>query len=962
MEKLRHPQNKMFAPLSAQLQSPKNRPSLAPPPPSLAKQHVLDHQKHHQQRRQRNQKCRKKLNHKRKKQFKSSNPATRNETKRLLNNDQGVESAAQLAHRRSRMLQEESHLDDAIHERMLVLSKVLPAELLQGSALAQSFLQSNGINVLNKIADRLLNALKRDAWNIWLASTVEQREKELAARLAMFSQQGGMRKLKRLFGSAMQERTIRMWNIWRKSTVVLRHIEQLPNAIRIQSCMRMFLVRNWLSKATRSCLMFQQLWRTHASRQIIRAMMEHRLRENTVLKIQRRWRERCAWREVQQMRMNALKKQMNSMAGGRNSAELNNANRKNRKTVALLGGEAEDVYDKEQQLASFSNSITDALEKEAEELMALAMTGHISMEEVKRRLQDIDNRMNAYKNKSYTSAIAIQNIYRRYISKCHFLIRMRNIKCATSIQAGYRGYCGRRYASATLSIHLALIEATRHSASFAITSTWRTYRVRKMQKEALLTLVNIIQETQRNVACIKIQDAFREQQLNQLLINMELEMTNAFEYAAVVIQKTIRGHQHYNYCKYYKICDTSVRVIQRMFYCYRAKGLGKKIVWAGDLLTRWSRSRLYHMKLNTLRRRVLHRWARRRHLILRRIMSSWPGWASVGARRDRVIKHGQAVRHYKLHIKSKIILHLQTFVALQHQLKLLYAKAYKWWKKSLLAKAFRTYKANVLEILNHKRLLLHAIGWWNKRSMVKGFMQFKLYYEWRLFRKNQYKEAFERYNALLKKRVVLQLVESVKEKKRQIMKAAQWFFATQQRQSWIQWKKYLAHRVAHHEQMKKGIDHANDARQWYREMKGLKRWMRWLKDRQFRKQQIENAVRLWSNQKISKVYRTWLLFVKLEKGKRLAIEYYNEKHRTLCVQHWHDWSVHKKIWRKKMVVLNKKAMKYWKSRKAAPPFLKWKALWSQANKDRLEREENARIVLQRVGRGLLGRKKAKIKR
>ena len=86
-----------------------------------------------------------------------------NKTKRL-NNDQGVESAAQLAYRRSRMLQEGSHLDDAIHERMLVLSKVLPAELLQGSALAQSFLQSNGINVLNKIADRLLNALTRDAW------------------------------------------------------------------------------------------------------------------------------------------------------------------------------------------------------------------------------------------------------------------------------------------------------------------------------------------------------------------------------------------------------------------------------------------------------------------------------------------------------------------------------------------------------------------------------------------------------------------------------------------------------------------------------------------------------------------------------------------------------------------------------------------------------------------------------
>jgi hypothetical protein len=55
-------------------------------------------------------------------------------------------------------------------------------------------------------------------------------------------------------------------------------------------------------------------------------------------------------------------------------------------------------------------------------------------------------------------------------------------------------------------------------------------------------------------------------------------------------------------------------------------------------------------------------------------------------------------------------------------------------------------------------------------------------------------------------------------------------------------------------------------------------------------------------------------------------------------------------------------MKYWKSRKAAPPFLKWKALWSQANKNRLEREKYARIVLQRVGRGLLGRKKAKIKR
>ena len=292
----------------------------------------------------------------------------------------------------------------------------------------------------------------------------------------------------------------------------------------------------------------------------------------------------------------------------------------------------------------------------------------------------------------------------------------------------------------------------------------------------------------------------------------------------------------------------------------------------------------------------------------------------------------------------------------------MYNKAFKWWKKSLLSKAFRTYKYNVLTIVNDKKKLLNALAWWNKKSMFKGYQKLKLYYKWRIHRKKQYLLSRKFYYKLLQKRVIKTMVIHVESKRLQIMKAVQYFFSTKKRKSWINWKKYINHRSIKHSNILKGIDHYNDAKQWYREMKGVRRWINWLKNRKEKRLRIQTAVQLWKNKKAGAAFRSWVILVKLQKDQKLAINHYNKKYRIICVNEWHKWSVEKKIWRKKLAVLNKKAMKYWKSRKAAPPFLKWKALWSTANKIRLERERIARLLLQRVGRGLIGRNRAKTKR
>ena len=979
-------QHMMYAgALSASLASIKNQPlpSLLVPP--LSAHLASEHRKNDQQRRSKNKKQRKRLqdaqrnvhrssNHTKDKNNNRNHRTTTTTTTTITtstSNKRGVQSAAKLAQRRTKMLQEEANLSNAVNERILVLSKVLPIEFLQGNALTRSFLQENGINVLNRIADRLLHSLKRDVWKMWSIQTIEKRKEELTTRLALFAQQGGMRKLKRMFAHAMRGRTLRMWNAWTTSTVVLRRIEQTPCAIVLQSYGRMFLVRNWLHCATASCIALQNMWRHHASRKITRAFVEHRLRVKTALKIQMRWRARCAWREVQEMRMQALKRQISSMNNAMNNTATSNfaaVSRMNRRSslgsASGVGGTEQQrrQQQQQQQMAAFTNSFTDDLEREAEELMALAMTGNISMAEVKQRLQDIDQRMNAYKQQSFNAAVTIQKVYIHYRGRCQMIIKARHIRCTTLIQAGYRGYCGRRYASATLAIRRAVTEATRHSASFAITTKWRTYRVRTMQQEALRCIVEAVHEAQRSVACITIQNTFREVQLKQLLKEMEKDMIYAFEYSATNIQRVVRGHQHRVYCQSYRLCHVSASMIQRMFFCYRARRLGKKIVQSADVLTRWSRQTLYRIQLGTLRRRVLHRWARRRHMILRRIMSSWPGWASVGARRDRIINMNRAVRHHQKTMKSKHLLEMIKFIVIQKNTQLLYKKALKWWSKSQLSKGFRTYKSNVHDLIDTRNKVLNAIAWWNKKQMIRGWMQWKYYHGWKKIRALQYFHANQRYMTLLKKRALREFVRAVHAKRMQLIKAAQWFFATQLRQSWMQWKLYLQHRLTYHMNMHKAIQHAQEARPWYRETKGVKEWVRWLQDVKETKIRFQKAIGLWQGRRQGAAFRSWQLLVQLERANRLAEEYWNTKNRTAAVIVWNKWTKEKIVWRKKLVVLNKRAAKYWKGRKAAPPFLKWKAQWQKANADRLEREHIGRLLLQRVGRGMIGRKRAQTKR
>ena len=935
-------------------------PTLPVPP-----HHEKDHQKIQQHRAYKKNKERKRLRAAKQRSHKSLN---NHHTHRVMENNESTaraqrKVAADLKRRVQQYHHEEQSLSNSVDERLLVLAKVLPAEYLQGE-LTKAFLQKNSIAVLNKIADRILNGIRRDAWRIWSASTIEKREREIQEKLRKFSQQGGMRRLKRMFAKAMHERTERMFEIWTRAALVLRSIEQTPCAIRLESVARMFLVRNWLYHANASAKVFQQLWRQHAARKIIRALAEHRLRCRVALRIQNRWRSRCAWREVQKIRMVQLRRRMSSMQSGA-VGDFSAVSRMGRRK-SILGGQRNENQagdgSNDVEIEMYKNSFMTNLEQEAEDLMALAMTGQISVEEVKERLQNINQRLDEYKVKAATASVIIQRSWLGYVARCQVLIHRRNVAAATCIEAGYRGYCGRRYASATAAVARAAIEATRHAASFAITHRWRTYRERQMQQAALVAITEAVKEAQRAVACMTIQDAFRERQLIRMLEDMEREMAAALEFAAMNVQRIVRGHFGRMYAAQCRIENNAASKIQQMYRCRRARQLGQRIVMSADKLTRWARQRLYQIRLNILRRKVLHRWGRRRHAILRRIMSAWPGWADVGARRLKVIKWGAARRHAKISAKKKSWRALVTFIKIQRHTKALYVKAFQWWRKSQLAKGFRTYKDNVAEIVDMRRKLLNAIAWWNKRQMIRGYLQWKLYYEWRLFRKQQYIDAAARLVVLREKRVIREFRKAVEDRRMQLIRAAQWFFSTKERQSWIQWKTYLKHRQEHHERMALATAHAQETRPYYREMTGVKRWVRWVMAQKEKRARMQRAMDLWKRRRQGAAFRSWQLLVRLQKADRKAETFFRNKYSTEAVNEWHEWAVDKKMWRRKLAVLSKKAAKHFRGRKWAPAFLQWKAVWQKANAERIERERVAAALINRAGRGYMARRLASAKR
>jgi len=935
--------------------------ALASPLPPLLVPPLSSHE--HQQH-QKNQHRRMKVSKKERRRLKVSKNKSHRTSKHVArasgttDNTTDERHADALQQQVKRLRREEQVLSNSVDERIQVLSKVLPSEFLQGSII-QSYLQKNSITVLNKIANRIFNSIRKDAWKIWTEQTASMREIALQARLSMFSQQGGIRRIKRMIAKAMRGRTERMWKKWRNTTLLLRNIEQTPAATRLQSIARMFLVRNWLFKLNRSARLFQQLFRQHAARKIMRALFEHQEQNRVALLIQMRWRARCAWREVQHVRMAQLRASMASMS------TMDSGSTSDFSAVARMGrrasGSGADGGDPRNQ-PMFQNSFMSELEEETKNLMALAMTGDISVEEVKKRLNEINQRLDSYKTNAALASLVLQRSWLGYVARCQVLVLQQRIAAATCIEASYRGYCGRQYAAATAAVAHAVVEATRHAASFSITSTWRSYRRSQMQRAALVAIAEVVQEAQRCVACMTIQDAFRGRQLALMLEDMERDMAAALDFAATHMQSIVRGHQGRVYAINCRNRTVAVCKIQRMERCHRARVFGKRIIRSADTLTRWARQTLYRARLGNLRRRVLHRWGRRRHKILRSIMSAWPGWADVGARRDKVVKWSIATRHSKRKSKQKIWRSFQKFLAMQRQTKRMYKKALQWWQRATLAKGFRTYKSHVHEIIDNRQKLLNAIAWWNKRQMIRCHLQWKLYHEWRRYRKQQYEDAAVRLNHLRKKRVVREFRRAVETRRMQLVRAAQWFFATKERQSWIQWKNYLEHRQTYHENMALAVEHASESRFHYRELTGVKRWVRWIAKQKDERARFAKAIGLWKGRQQGSAFRSWQLLVRLQKADRLAENYFRTKESSIAVRDWHEWAVNKKLWRRKLAVLSKKAAKHWKGRVAAPSFLRWKSMWQEAHAEKLARQRVSAALINRVGRGYMARRLARAKR
>ena len=167
-------------------------PLLVPP---LSSHEHQQHQKNQHRRMKVSKKERRRLKVSKNKSHRTSKHVARASGTTDNTTDEGHADALQQQVKRLR--REEQVLSNSVDERIQVLSKVLPSEFLQGSII-QSYLQKNSITVLNKIANRIFNSIRKDAWKIWTEQTTNMREIALQARLSMFSQQGGIRRIKRI--------------------------------------------------------------------------------------------------------------------------------------------------------------------------------------------------------------------------------------------------------------------------------------------------------------------------------------------------------------------------------------------------------------------------------------------------------------------------------------------------------------------------------------------------------------------------------------------------------------------------------------------------------------------------------------------------------------------------------------------------------------------------------------------
>jgi hypothetical protein len=830
------------------------------------------------------------------------------------------------------MKKQESKLSKDIEDRMLQISRVLPPEMIS-SFYINNFMKKKGPGALKLIINALVTSKLRQGLDIWSSKVEKIKAAEKATRTDVFNQQGGLRRIKRMLDAAMMERTIRCFGVWLNHTVKLRAIFQTPYTIVIQKYFRRYIRRKCFVEVVNAAKTIQLIWRGVVGRRLYLAARLRRKQNKAAIIIQRNWRVVLGQLAAARMRLSLANSRIGSLTGS-----IGSASKPGTSGASAIG----------------------SLAYEGQKLLEAAMRGELDMKTVKERLAKLEAAVERAKQAAIAAAKVIQRAWRCYVAR---EVLKRKVLCQASalkIQSFYRMHRAIMFVSVIKTMRQTLIKANRHVAAMKVQKAFEDYRYRLNQQAATTMIISAIRASQQQVAAITIQDAFRKYQVDLMLLEMEHQIQELVEFSVRKMQRVARGFLTRLFVRRMKVQIVAARKIQRKVRGYLGIVEGLRRRSASNLLGAWGREALYQLRLRRLRRRVYHRWGRKRYKTLSRAFMGWPGWTEVATRRSKLIKSVKADMHYKKTTKCKYWRRCADFLHLCREEKRKLNQAIKLWELATYRRIYVTWHSNVLDILEFKAKLKFAVQWWKNKEYAAGFGKFAAYRLWRIRRREQ-KEIARRHLVKQRKRnTLIWLSKCVASRKKQLMDAMAWFLSSHTRNSFRKLKLYVAWRRKHRAQILEGENHFQEAFFHYGKIHAVNKWLKWLEEEKQMRARLTKALAYWRKAQMGRLFRQWTVFkneTKAEKDRqKLAIQYYKKHFGGGAIQYWDTWAKAQADWRRRLFRDTKKAVAFFRKRKFAMPFFTWKEFWRIVTEERRIMKNKMSIEIQRVWRGHRGRK------
>ena len=826
-------------------------------------------------------------------------------------------------------------LEKSIDDRILMMSRVLPPEMV-GTFYLNNFMKRKGPKAVNLIVEKLITGKQRQGFCMWKEKYLGTKQDEKESAMNVFNQQGGIRRMKRMLDNNDTERSLKAFSRWSKTTIVLRHIAQTPPSICIQRYFRGFSARHWLFKATAACILIQHIRRGVVGRRLYIAMRLQKQRMQAAIIIQQNWRIVLAQLAAARLRLSMAASNVGSLTGS-------------------LGNMSRPTTEH-----SNSGSQLDFLARETHILLQQAMNGELDMKTVKFRLAKLEIDVELAKQRASASALTIQCAYRQFVARARLFAKRLCHESAIIIQSAYRRHRAVAFVSVLKAVQHSLREADKHLAAIKVQNTYNAYKYRLTQQASLSAIIEAIRMSQQQIAAITIQDAFRSHQLDLLMEKMENQAQILVDHSTRTMQRIIRGHLGREYAKNHKLHIHAAQRLQRSLRCWLSKQLSRRMRISALKLGVWARDTLYQCRLRKLRRRVLHRWGRNRYHSLNRVLMGWPGWTEVSSRRAKLLKIEKANRLYRKTSLQKwwkgcIVF----FSSVQHEKKML-LKAIRLWEILQYRRYYQAWYQNILAILDYKKKLKDAVQWWKNKEYSTVFRQLNRYRFWRRHRRKQKEIARIHLRRQRKVRVIMKINNAVEERKKQLMLAFAWFLSSHTRNSFKKLTHYVHYRKTHRAKIARGEEHYFEVFSHYAALHGLRKWVAWNIEEKSKRASLTKALAYWRKASLGKIFNQWEQFTVqniAEKRRQIkACGHYKHYYGGRAIKNWHAWGEAKAKWRRKLFKMNKKALSMFRARKFSFPFYTWKEFWRQATVERRAIRESMSIEIQRVWRGHRGRK------